>query len=162
MSYRVLPWSALLALLLVPLWTTPAAADANPTLLAGMKWRQIGPFRGGRVLAVTGVSGEPNTWYFGGVAGGVWKSADVGASWKPMFDQQPIASIGALAVAERQSLTAKSGRRQPVKSGFRETASAEPPRKPRTCKRRMKYKARARQSYCVAVCLRIFAEMEQA
>jgi photosystem II stability/assembly factor-like uncharacterized protein len=77
-----------------------AAADLDPALLAGMKWRQIGPFRGGRVLAVTGVPDDPTTWYFGGVAGGVWKSTDAGASWKPVFDDQKIASVGAIAVAD--------------------------------------------------------------
>ena len=65
-----------------------------------MKWRQIGPFRGGRVLAVTGVPGDPTTWYFGGVAGGVWKSTDAAATWQPVFDDQKIASIGAIAVAD--------------------------------------------------------------
>jgi len=77
-----------------------AVADVDPALLGGMKWRLVGPFRGGRVEAVTGVPGDPTTWYFGGVAGGVWKSTDVGATWKPVFDQQKMSSIGAIAVAE--------------------------------------------------------------
>src|ERR1700675_5197953 len=95
------PYAAMLALLvLVPCWGFTAAADVNPALLDGMKWRQIGPFRGGRVVAVSGVPGEPATWYFGGVAGGVWKGHDVGSSWKPVFDDQKISSIGAMAVAE--------------------------------------------------------------
>ena len=67
--------------------------------LQGMKWRLIGPFRGGRVLAVSGVSGQPNTYYFGSVAGGVWKTTNGGINWIPLFDKQPIASIGAIAVA---------------------------------------------------------------
>ncbi len=75
-------------------------ADIDPAYLGGMKWRQIGPFRGGRVVAVSGVAGDPSTWYFGGVAGGVWKSTDAGASWKPMFDSQTISSIGAIAIAD--------------------------------------------------------------
>src|SRR6266851_3547961 len=95
------PVSTLLALLvLVPCWRVAAAADIDPALIDGMKWRQIGPFRGGRVVAVTGVPGDPATWYFGGVAGGVWKSTDVGVTWKPMFDEQKIASVGAIAVAD--------------------------------------------------------------
>ncbi len=91
---------ACLAFSIVGMIATGAFADVNPALLAGMKWRQIGPFRGGRVLAVTGVPGDPTTWYFGGVAGGVWKSTDAAASWQPVFDDQKIASIGAIAVAD--------------------------------------------------------------
>lgn len=64
-----------------------------------MKWRQVGPFRGGRALAIEGVPGEPNTYYFGGVAGGVWKTTDGGANWTPLFDKEAISSIGAIAVA---------------------------------------------------------------
>jgi photosystem II stability/assembly factor-like uncharacterized protein len=93
--------AAMLAMLVfVPCSRAAVAADVNPALLDGMKWRQIGPFRGGRVVAVSGVPGDPATWYFGGVAGGVWKSTDVGASWKPVFDDQKISSIGAIAVAD--------------------------------------------------------------
>jgi photosystem II stability/assembly factor-like uncharacterized protein len=66
---------------------------------SAMQWRCIGPHRGGRVLAVSGVRGEPNTFYFGAVAGGVWKTTDAGHTWTPIFDRQPIASIGALAVS---------------------------------------------------------------
>ncbi len=71
----------------------------SETLYDGMKWRLIGPFRGGRVLAVTGVPGQPNTYYFGAVAGGVWKTTDGGASWQPMSDKEPFWSVGAIAVA---------------------------------------------------------------
>jgi photosystem II stability/assembly factor-like uncharacterized protein len=59
----------------------------------------LGPFRGGRVDAVSGVPGRPNEFYFGSVNGGVWKSIDAGRVWTPVFDSQPVASIGALAVA---------------------------------------------------------------
>jgi photosystem II stability/assembly factor-like uncharacterized protein len=65
----------------------------------GMKWRLIGPFRGGRALAVTGVSSEPHTYYFGAVSGGVWKTTNDGVSWQPLFDKQQVSSIGAIAVA---------------------------------------------------------------
>jgi photosystem II stability/assembly factor-like uncharacterized protein len=75
----------------------PPAVDDK--LFNAMRWRQVGPFRGGRVLAVTGVPGEPNVFYFGGASGGVWKTTDTGVTWQPIFDKQPTASIGAIAVA---------------------------------------------------------------
>src|SRR3989440_951003 len=71
----------------------------NEKLFNGMRWRQVGPFRGGRALAIEGVVGEPDTYYFGAVAGGVWKTTDGGANWIPLFDKQPISSIGAIAIA---------------------------------------------------------------
>ncbi|MBV8053357.1 MAG: hypothetical protein JOZ80_19365 [Acidobacteriaceae bacterium] len=67
-----------------------------------LKYRLIGPFRGGRVVAVSGVLGQDNVYYFGAVAGGVWKTTDGGLNWKPIFDKQKDASpsIGAIAVSE--------------------------------------------------------------
>ena len=86
----------LLASLLVAL---PAAAQTvSPQLFNDMKWRLIGPFRAGRSVAVSGVPGEP-VFYFGAVDGGVWKTTDAGTVWPPIFDRQPVASIGALAVS---------------------------------------------------------------
>jgi len=83
--------------------TTPRAQEAprayDAKLYDGLQWRLIGPFRGGRVNAVSGVAGRPNEFYFGSVNGGVWKSVDAGRVWTPIFDSQPVASIGALAVA---------------------------------------------------------------
>ena len=64
-----------------------------------LAWRNVGPFRGGRALAVAGSPTEPNTFYFGAAAGGVWKTTDAGANWKPILDSQPVSSIGAVAVA---------------------------------------------------------------
>src|SRR5437879_12499627 len=77
---------------------TPVGA-IDEKLFKGMQWRQIGPFRGGRALAIEGVPGEPDTYYFGEVAGGVWKTIDGGANWTPLFDMQHISSIAAIAVA---------------------------------------------------------------
>ena len=71
----------------------------DPLLYSGLHWRMLGPFRGGRVDAVSGVPGRPNEFYLGAVNGGVWKTIDAGRVWVPIFDSQPVASIGALAVA---------------------------------------------------------------
>jgi photosystem II stability/assembly factor-like uncharacterized protein len=76
------------------------AQTYNQALFSGMSWRGIGPYRGGRVLAVTGVPGETGLYYFGGVAGGVWKTIDSGAIWKPLTDKASFDSVGAIAVAE--------------------------------------------------------------
>jgi photosystem II stability/assembly factor-like uncharacterized protein len=77
----------------------PAPARFGQNLIQGMKWRLVGPFRGGRVLAVEGIVNEPNVYYMGAVAGGVWKTTDGGHSWKPLFDRQSVSSIGSIAVA---------------------------------------------------------------
>jgi photosystem II stability/assembly factor-like uncharacterized protein len=69
------------------------------SMFQDLKWRLVGPFRGGRVLAVAGVAGDPNTYYFGAVAGGVWKTTDGGLNWNPLFDHERVSSIGAIAVA---------------------------------------------------------------
>jgi len=75
------------------------AQQYDPSLFAGLRWRMIGPFRGGRAVTVSGVVGQPNVFYFGAVCGGVWKTTNAGRTWAPIFDSQPVASIGAVAVA---------------------------------------------------------------
>src|ERR1700693_191924 len=69
------------------------------SMYQGMRWRMIGPFRGGRTRAVAGVPNQPNVFYIGAVNGGVWKSDDYGRTWTPIFDQAPTQSVGAIAVA---------------------------------------------------------------
>lgn len=71
-----------------------------PDLLQGFHWRSIGPYRGGRTRAVAGVPSQPNVFYIGVCNGGVWKTTDYGATWVPIFDDQPTGSIGAIAVAQ--------------------------------------------------------------
>ncbi len=78
---------------------TSISAQQLANLTSGLRWRMLGPFRGGRVDAVSGVPGRPNEFYMGAVNGGVWKSIDAGRVWSPVFDSQPVASIGAIAVA---------------------------------------------------------------
>jgi len=79
--------------------TACCGALAAPTDFGDLHWRLLGPFRGGRVLAVSGVPGQPLHWYFGAVNGGVWETRDAGRTWDPVFDGQPVGSIGAIAVA---------------------------------------------------------------
>src|ERR1700733_13361166 len=78
-----------------------AVAEEIPSdILHAMQWRLIGPHRGGRITSVSGVATDPNLYYVGTPGGGVWKTEDAGQVWKPIFDQEPVASIGALAVAQ--------------------------------------------------------------
>ncbi|MGB8987390.1 MAG: hypothetical protein WCC37_12370, partial [Candidatus Sulfotelmatobacter sp.] len=83
--------------------------SVSPELLNGLKWRLIGPFRGGRAVAVAGVPGDSTTFYFGAVNGGIWKTTDAGTVWTPVFDSQPVGSIGAIAVAPSDHKTIYAG-----------------------------------------------------
>lgn len=90
---------ALLASSLMTVASAVQAASVDPGLFGDLHWRSVGPFRGGRVLAVAGDPKDPRRFYFGGVNGGVWESDDAGRTWAPIFDQANVGSIGAIAVA---------------------------------------------------------------
>jgi photosystem II stability/assembly factor-like uncharacterized protein len=94
----------IVSIAVVPLQASPDSGQASTPrieekMLQELRWRSIGPHRGGRSLAVTGVRGQPELFYFGSVDGGVWRTNDAGRTWNPIFDSQPIGSIGAIAVA---------------------------------------------------------------
>ena len=74
-------------------------ASYDAKLFGEMRWRSIGPYRGGRTKSAVGVPSQPNVFYIGVCNGGVWKSNDYGRTWWPIFDDQPTGSIGAIAVA---------------------------------------------------------------
>ena len=97
--HQVRTLTPLLVILVCCAITPLCAQSVSPDLFSGLKWRLIGPFRGGRSVAAAGVPGDPNTFYFGAVDGGVWKTTNAGVTWTPVFDHQPVASIGAIAVA---------------------------------------------------------------
>ena len=107
-KYRVLFIVAVFAIALIKLATEPGSVGANVSvngtvredLYSGLRWRNIGPFHGGRVAAVTGAIGQPGTFYLGAPIGGIWKTTNAGVSWFPIFDQfKNVDSIGAIQVA---------------------------------------------------------------
>src|ERR1700731_4558129 len=110
--FRTVAAAACLIVLLAgaaPAMPARASGTVDPSLYAGLHWRNIGPFRGGRAVAVSGVAGDPRTFYFGAVGGGVWKSTNAARSWSPVMDGQPVASIGAIAVAPSDPATVYVG-----------------------------------------------------
>src|SRR6266700_574318 len=83
------------SLLLSTAWGKPPLPDVTGAL----SWRLVGPFRGGWATVAAGVPAEPETFYFGAAGGGVWKTVDAGRTFAPIFDGQPAAVVGALAMA---------------------------------------------------------------
>jgi photosystem II stability/assembly factor-like uncharacterized protein len=89
----------LFAVLLISLSSYSIAQNLNPSLFNCMKWRMIGPYRGGRTIGACGVVQQPNVFYIGVNDGGVWKTNDYGRTWNPIFDSLPVGSIGDVVVA---------------------------------------------------------------
>src|ERR1700731_876067 len=79
------------------------AQQVPENLYQDLRWRMVGPFRGGRTRAAAGVPSQPNVFYMGQVNGGVWKSDDYGRTWSPIFDHESTQSVGAIAVAPTDS-----------------------------------------------------------
>ncbi|HEY6802523.1 MAG TPA: hypothetical protein VI306_02990 [Pyrinomonadaceae bacterium] len=101
-TLRVLGFVGIAVLIITLFHATPrtrAQEKFSSNLYSGLRWRNIGPFRAGRVNAVTGVIGQPNVYYFGSVGGGVWKTMNSGRTWTPVFDSQNVGSIGGIGVA---------------------------------------------------------------
>ena len=98
--------------------TITAATPVKPDLLAGLVWRNVGPFRGGRISAVSGAIGQPGVYYAGTPAGGVWKTTSAGETWYPVFDAiKEVASIGAVEVAPSNPNVVYAGAGDKVNGG---------------------------------------------
>src|ERR1700742_406224 len=92
-----------------------ATAQVNPNLYAGLKWRNVGPFHGGRISSVTGVIGDAGTFYMGTPLGGIWKTTSAGVTWFPIFDQETsVDSIGAIEVAPSNAAILYAGAGDPI------------------------------------------------
>jgi photosystem II stability/assembly factor-like uncharacterized protein len=90
-------------------------AQVNPNLYAGLKWRNVGPFHGGRISSVTGVIGDSGTFYFGSPLGGIWKTTSAGVTWFPIFDQETsVDSVGAIQVAPSDLNIVYAGAGDPI------------------------------------------------
>ena len=110
---RATRWTFAFSGVLASTLATPA--QVNPNLYAGLKWRNVGPFHGGRISSVTGVIGDPGTFYFGSPLGGIWKTTSAGVTWFPVFDQETsVDSVGAIQVAPSDPNIVYAGAGDPI------------------------------------------------
>ncbi len=99
--------------------TFPATAQVNPDLYAGLNWRNVGPFHGGRISSVTGAIGQPGTFYAGTPVGGIWKTTSGGVTWFPIFDQEKsVDSVGAIQVAPSNPDIVYAGAGDPIQGSL--------------------------------------------
>jgi photosystem II stability/assembly factor-like uncharacterized protein len=99
--------------------TFPATAQVNPDLYAGLNWRNVGPFHGGRIAAVTGAIGQPGVFYAGMPLGGIWKTTSAGVTWFPIFDQEKsVDSVGAIQVAPSNPDIVYAGAGDPIQGSL--------------------------------------------
>ena len=113
MRYARAMWGMVGAILLGGMALRARPADQgqtyDPKLFGEMRWRCIGPFRGGRTVAIAGIPDQPHVFYIAAVNGGVWKTTDIGRTWTPVFDDQSTGSVGALAIAPSDPNTIYAG-----------------------------------------------------
>ncbi len=107
-------WARFVVLALVSPALPPLAAQTtaplDSTLLAGFRWRNVGPANmGGRVSSVAGIPSPSKTFFVAGAAGGIWKTTNAGTSFRPVFDNQPCISMGELAIAPSDTLQVWAG-----------------------------------------------------
>ena len=110
---RVVYWGQAFASVLA--LSLSAAAQVKPDLYTGLKWRNVGPFHGGRISSVTGAIGQPGVFYMGTPQGGIWKTTSAGITWFPIFDQETsVDSIGAIQVAPSNPNIVYAGAGDPI------------------------------------------------
>src|SRR2546430_16953411 len=120
MNMRILP-----AVVVAFITLQPAAAQQTPDLSGALRWRNIGPFRGGRVTAVAGIASQPLVYYMGATGGGVWKTDDAGLTWSNVSDGFfRTGSVGAVSVSQSNPNVGYVGRcegwlRRNLSSGHR-------------------------------------------
>ena len=131
LAKRVLNSSAALCFvigLLLSSQSLSRAQQSNSDIAGALRYRHIGPV-GNRLTSVAGIPGQPNTYFVGAASGGIFKTTDGGVHWEPIFDEQPVSSIGSLAIAPSDQNIVWAAR---AKRGFAATspsarASTNPP-----------------------------------
>ena len=114
---RTAYWTLLVSSILTSAFT--ATAQIGPDLYAGLNWRNVGPFHGGRIAAVTGAIGQPGVFYAGTPLGGIWKTTSAGVTWFPVFDQEKsVDSIGAIQVAPSNPDIVYAGAGDPIQGSL--------------------------------------------